>query len=384
MQIYLVGGAVRDKLLGKPVTERDYVVIGSTPSQLQSFGFRQVGKDFPVFLHPKTGEEYALARTERKSAAGYTGFAVDADPSVTLEQDLRRRDLTINAIAESEEGELVDPYHGLADLKAKILRHVSPAFVEDPLRVLRVARFAARFHDDGFTIADETMQLMRDTAATGELATLSCERVWRETRLALSTKDPHIYFDVLADAGALKPWFIELTDDTRRATALSYLAALERDDTLLRFAVFASAFSAVEVETLCTRLKVPNEYRFLAILAQRITPEQVASATATELLALFNQSDSWRRPDRHQQLAAIWHARGVADERLNLINEAWEAAAAVEAGPLLASAASRGEALRGPAVGEAVEQLRLQRIQEVLDGSQGLSEDQPEQHSSED
>ncbi|MDX1705976.1 CCA tRNA nucleotidyltransferase [Pseudidiomarina sp.] len=369
MQIYLVGGAVRDKLLDKPVTERDYVVIGSTPSQLQSFGFRQVGKDFPVFLHPKTGEEYALARTERKSAAGYTGFTVDADPSVTLEDDLRRRDLTINAIAESEEGELIDPYHGLDDLKARVLRHVSPAFVEDPLRVLRVARFAARFHKDGFSIANETMQLMAETAATGELATLSCERVWRETQLALSTTAPHIYFDVLAAVDALEPWFVELTDAQQRARALDYLAALERDESLLRFAAMASALSAVNVETLCNRLKVPNEYRFLAILAQRITPEQVAEATATELLALFNQSDSWRRPDRHSQLTAIWHARGVATDRLETINKAWEAAAKVEAGPLLAAAESRGEALRGPAVGEAVEQARLQRIQDVLEGS---------------
>jgi len=210
MQIYLVGGAVRDKLLGRPVVERDWVVVGARPEELLSQGYQQVGKDFPVFLHPQTHEEYALARTERKSGHGYTGFSFETAPTVTLEEDLQRRDLTINAMAEDENGRLIDPYNGLADLKAKQLRHVSDAFSEDPLRVLRVARFAARYASFGFEVAADTLALMRKITASGELTHLTPERVWKETEKALTEQHPEVYFQVLRDCNALKVLLPEL------------------------------------------------------------------------------------------------------------------------------------------------------------------------------
>lgn len=210
MQIYLVGGAVRDSLLNIPVVDHDWVVVGATPAELLALGYQQVGKDFPVFLNPDSHEEYALARTERKSGQGYTGFTCYAAPDVTLEEDLLRRDLTINAIARSAEGELIDPYGGVADLQARVLRHVSDAFGEDPLRVLRVARFNARFAHLGFRIADETLALMRQMAHSGELAALTAERVWKETEKALQSQSPQVYFQVLRDCGALAVLFPEI------------------------------------------------------------------------------------------------------------------------------------------------------------------------------
>jgi len=204
MQIYLVGGAVRDRLLGLPVTERDWVVIGATGDELEARGFQRVGRSFPVYLHPDTQEEYALARTETKTGPGYRGFEVRADPHVTLEQDLARRDLTINAIAQAEDGHLVDPYGGRDDLENRVLRHVSDAFREDPVRVLRAARFAARFHELGFRLAEETLQLMSDMVAAGEVDALIPERVWKETLCALSATRPDIFFRILRDTGALK------------------------------------------------------------------------------------------------------------------------------------------------------------------------------------
>ena len=210
MKTFLVGGAVRDELLGVPFDERDWVVVGSTPEQMLAAGFQQVGKDFPVFLHPISKEEYALARTERKKGVGYTGFEVHADADVTLEQDLSRRDLTINAIAKSESGDVFDPYQGREDIERRVLRHVSPAFVEDPLRVIRVARFAARYAHLGFTVAKPTMQLMSQIVAADELQTLSAERVWRETEKALATESPEVFFQVLQGCGALNVLFPEL------------------------------------------------------------------------------------------------------------------------------------------------------------------------------
>ncbi|MDU6435603.1 MAG: multifunctional CCA tRNA nucleotidyl transferase/2'3'-cyclic phosphodiesterase/2'nucleotidase/phosphatase, partial [Pantoea sp.] len=204
MKTYLVGGAVRDALLKLPVKDRDWVVVGATPEAMLAQGFQQVGRDFPVFLHPKSREEYALARTERKSGNGYTGFVTWSAPDVTLEQDLQRRDLTINAIAQTESGELIDPFHGLRDLQTRLLRHVSDAFNEDPLRVLRVARFAARFAHLNFRIAEETQALMRQMAESGELSHLTAERVWKETEKALTSRNPQVYFQVLRDCGALE------------------------------------------------------------------------------------------------------------------------------------------------------------------------------------
>jgi tRNA nucleotidyltransferase (CCA-adding enzyme) len=210
MDIYLVGGAVRDRLLGRPHLERDFVVVGATPDALLALGYRPVGKDFPVFLHPDTGEQYALARTERKTGPGYYGFATRFSPDVTLEQDLARRDLTINAMAQSAAGEIIDPHGGQRDLAARVLRHVAPAFVEDPLRVLRVARFAARFAPLGFSVAPETVALMRSIVASGELAALVAERVWVETERALGEERPVAYFEVLRDCGALAAVFPEV------------------------------------------------------------------------------------------------------------------------------------------------------------------------------
>lgn len=204
MKVYLVGGAVRDQLLGYPIKERDWVVVGATPEQMRQQGYQQVGRDFPVFLHPSTREEYALARTERKSGHGYYGFDCDYNQQVTLEEDLLRRDLTINAMAQDEQGQLVDPYHGQADLKSKILRHVSDAFVEDPVRVLRVARFAARYHHLGFKLADETRALMYAMVKRGELAYLVAERVWQEWQRSLEENHPEMFIQVLRACGALK------------------------------------------------------------------------------------------------------------------------------------------------------------------------------------
>ena len=203
MDIYLVGGAVRDKLLDRPVNEKDWVVVGGTPEALESQGYRKVGKSFPVFLHPDTHEEYALARTETKTAPGYHGFEVYAGTDVSLEDDLKRRDLTINAITEDGDGQLIDPYNGRADIDARLLRHVSAAFREDPVRVLRVARFAARFHDLGFRVAPETMQLMQEITASGEIDTLVPERVWKETEKALGEQRPDVYLATLRGYGAL-------------------------------------------------------------------------------------------------------------------------------------------------------------------------------------
>ena len=215
MNIFRVGGAVRDQLLGLPVSDVDWVVVGATPQEMLDRGFQQVGRDFPVFLHPETKQEYALARTERKTAPGYTGFAVHADPDVSLEQDLARRDLTINAMAQDDAGNIIDPYHGQRDLAQKLLRHVTDAFVEDPLRVLRVARFAARFSPLGFRIAPETLDLMRDMVNASELDSLVAERVWTETERALAEADPQTYFSVLDDCGALAQVFPELEANGR-------------------------------------------------------------------------------------------------------------------------------------------------------------------------
>jgi tRNA nucleotidyltransferase (CCA-adding enzyme) len=210
MKKYEVGGAVRDALLGLPVAERDWVVVGAGPADLLALGYKQVGRDFPVFLHPESHEEHALARTERKTGPGHTGFSFDTSPTVTLEDDLRRRDLTINAIARDEHGQIIDPYHGCADLAARVLRHVSAAFREDPLRVLRTARFAARFQDLGFTIAPETLRLMQTMVEDGELETLQPERVWQETEKGLATSRPDVYFETLRACGALARVFPEV------------------------------------------------------------------------------------------------------------------------------------------------------------------------------
>ncbi|MFP9231259.1 multifunctional CCA addition/repair protein [Pectobacterium cacticida] len=339
MKIYLVGGAVRDSLLGLPVTERDWVVVGATPSLLLAQGYQQVGKDFPVFLHPVSRDEYALARTERKSGKGYRGFVCHAAPDVTLEQDLLRRDLTINAIARTETGELIDPFQGRLDLENRILRHVSEAFSEDPLRVLRVARFAARFAHLGFQIAEETMTLMKKMTNEGELAYLTPERVWKETEKALGTTSPNIYFQVLRDCGALAVLFPEIDNlygvpapaqwhpeiDTGIHTMMTLaMAARLTPEIDVRFAALChdvgKGLTPPElwprhhghgpagvklVEALCQRLRVPNPMRDLAKLVAEYHDlvHTVQILQPKTLLKLFDAIDVWRKPQRLEQLA---------------------------------------------------------------------------------
>ncbi|MCL6324309.1 multifunctional CCA addition/repair protein [Pectobacterium polaris] len=339
MKIYLVGGAVRDSLLGLPVTEKDWVVVGAMPENLLAQGYQQVGKDFPVFLHPVSRDEYALARTERKSGKGYTGFVCHAAPDVTLEQDLLRRDLTINAIARTERGDLIDPYHGRRDLENRVLRHVSEAFSEDPLRVLRVARFAARFAHLGFQIAEETMALMQKMAHEGELAYLTPERVWKETEKALGTSSPDVYFQVLRDCGALAVLFPEIDNlygvpapakwhpeiDTGIHTMMTVaMAARLSPEIDVRFATLCHDLgkgltppelwprhlghgpAGVKlVEALCQRLRVPNPIRDLAKLVAEYHDlvHTVQVLQPKTLLKLFDAIDVWRKSQRLEQLA---------------------------------------------------------------------------------
>ncbi|MGP4129497.1 multifunctional CCA addition/repair protein [Pantoea tagorei] len=339
MKTYLVGGAVRDALLKLPVKDRDWVVVGATPEAMLAQGFQQVGRDFPVFLHPQSREEYALARTERKSGNGYTGFVTWSAPDVTLEQDLQRRDLTINAIAQREGGELIDPFHGERDLQARLLRHVSGAFNEDPLRVLRVARFAARFAHLNFRIADETQALMRQMAASGELSHLTAERVWKETEKALTSRNPQVYFQTLRDCGALEVLFPELDRlfgipapakwhpeiDTGVHTLMTLtLAASLSDEVDVRFATLfhdvGKALTPPEkwpshhghgaagvplVEALCQRLRVPNAIRDLALIVTEFhdVVHTIERQSADALVALFDRIDAWRKPHRVEQIA---------------------------------------------------------------------------------
>ncbi len=343
VRIYIVGGAVRDRLLGLPVKDRDWVVVGATPEWMQAQGYRPVGKDFPVFLHPRTHEEYALARTERKTAPGYHGFVFHADASVTLEDDLARRDLTINAMAEDDTGQLIDPYHGQADLQAGLLRHVSPAFAEDPVRILRLARFAARF---GFTVAPETRTLMGAMVEAGEVDALVAERVWQEMAKALLENAPSRFFQVLDDTGALARVAPELCRPTRSA-ALAVLDEAARRALPLagRFAVFVNELPQGELDTLCERLRVPNDCRELArlLIAQRQT---VASASlSSELaLALFKATDALRRPERFAGLLeALACLPDVDTDHLALLGKALDAARSIDAGAIAKQAASPRE-----------------------------------------
>ncbi|MDK7000323.1 multifunctional CCA addition/repair protein [Proteus mirabilis] len=344
MKIYLVGGAVRDQLLNLPVKDRDWVVVGATPETLLQQGYQQVGKDFPVFLHPDTHEEYALARTERKSGSGYTGFTCYAAPDVTLEDDLQRRDLTINAIAYSAKGEYIDPYHGIDDIHAKLLRHVSDAFSEDPLRVLRVARFAARFAPLGFTIAPETMSLMQEMTNSGELNALTAERVWKETEKALHSQAPQVYFEILHQCGALKILFPEINalfgvpapkkwhpeiDTGIHTMMVLAMASRLTDDIAVRFSALChdlgKGVTPVEnwphhhghgpagvplVETLCQRYRIPNQIRDLAKLAAKYHDHlhRIEKMRPSKIIRLFDAIDAWRKPERIDQLAIISEA----------------------------------------------------------------------------
>ncbi|UGB45839.1 multifunctional CCA addition/repair protein [Frateuria edaphi] len=404
MRRYLVGGAVRDRLLGRPVVDHDHVVVGATPDDMLARGFRPVGKDFPVFLHPDTGEEYALARTERKTGRGYHGFAFHADPGVTLEEDLARRDLTINAIAQDEDGKLVDPFHGQRDIGQRVLRHVSPAFVEDPVRLLRVARFAARFAPLGFHVAGETMALMRAMVADGEVDHLVPERVWAETRRALAEAQPSAFVRVLREAGALAVLFPEvdaLYGVPQRAEyhpevdtgahlelVLDMAARLAPGDDLVGFCALChdlgKACTPADVlpghighehagvaplRALAARLKVPAEH---AALAELVCREHLNAHRALELkpatvLRLLTRLDALRRPQRLEAFLTVCEAdkRGrlgqaeAAYPQAGFLRAAREAAGAVGANEFV----ERG--LTGPAIGEAMEKARIVAIAAV-------------------
>ena len=401
METYLVGGAVRDRLLGLTPGDRDHVVVGQTPDAMLAAGFKPVGRDFPVFLHPQTGEEHALARTERKSARGHRGFVVDADPSVTLEEDLGRRDFTINAIAQHAEGALVDPYGGVRDLAARVLRHVGPAFVEDPLRVLRAARFMARFAAYGFTLAPETRELMARMVDGGELEDLVPERVWQELMGALRAASPSAFLSTLRGCGALAvvlPEVDALYGVPQRAEyhpevdtgihvelVCDMAAALAPGDDVVGFAALTHDLGkaltpAAELprhvrheqrglaplRALCERLKVPVAHRELAHLACRehLNVHQLFELRDTTVHDLLARCDAFRKPGRVAQLALVCEAdkRG----RAGLASAAYPQAAELLRLQAVATAVRAAdvvrEGLEGPALGEALRRARVQAI----------------------
>ncbi|MBB3048126.1 tRNA nucleotidyltransferase (CCA-adding enzyme) [Litorivivens lipolytica] len=357
-QCYKVGGAVRDYLLKRDVKEVDWVVVGSTPQAMLAAGFTQVGKDFPVFLHPSTHEEYALARTERKRGRGYHGFEIDAHPDVTLEEDLQRRDLTVNAMAMTDEGDIIDPYRGQHDLEARLLRHVSPAFAEDPLRVLRTARFAARYHYLGFTIAEETLALMRQLSRSGELATLAKERVWQEIQKGLGEQSPQVMLSTLQDCEALPTLFPEWADSIEPSLLdlLSHSTALSVD---CRFALSTSGLSHKVVKCLCTELTVPKVPGHLAQLYATVLPlPHVDDCSPEAAQALLEKADVLRRPELIEQLCAVEALRTGQDYKHLL-----SAAAAMQA---VTSDALIAEGFSGKALGQALREQRLHAIKNAL------------------
>ncbi|BBL72338.1 multifunctional CCA addition/repair protein [Methylogaea oryzae] len=397
MKKYLVGGAVRDKLLGQPVKERDWVVVGETPESMAARGFRPVGRDFPVFLHPQTHEEYALARTERKTAPGYRGFVVHAEPDVTLEEDLRRRDFTVNAMAEDEEGNLIDPFGGRSDLAARTLRHVSPAFQEDPVRILRAARFMARYAHLGFRIAAETNSLMAAMAQAGEVDALVAERVWAELEKALAEPAPSAFFRVLADCGALQRLFPEIHAlfgvpqppryhpevDTGVHTLLVLdQAARLCPDRQVRFAALThdlgkaltppeawpshhghEELGLAPLDALCRRVKAPNDYKILAEKVMRFHGRchRALELRPATVVDLFQSLDVFRQPQRLEKflLACEADARGRAGledidyPQAGYLRAAHAAAQAVSAKPLLE------EGYTGAALGEEQRRRRI-------------------------
>ncbi|GLZ84906.1 multifunctional CCA protein [Metapseudomonas resinovorans] len=406
MQIYKVGGAVRDRLLNRPITENDWVVVGATAEEMLEKGYRPVGADFPVFLHPQTGEEYALARTERKSGRGYGGFTFYASPDVTLEQDLIRRDLTVNAMAEDDHGKLIDPYDGQKDLEARVLRHVSPAFAEDPLRVLRVARFAARYAPLGFTVAQETLELMRQIAESGELDALTPERSWKEISRALMEPRPDVFIQVLHECGALAAWLPEVDDlfgvpqpakhHPEVDTGVHVLAVLrqcaEHDQPLtVRWASLlhdlGKGLTPEEewpqhiahekrglklIKAINERCKAPRDCQELALLVgeYHTHAHRALELRASTLLELLQSFDVYRRPQRFEEFVAAseMDARG----RTGLEHRDYPQAAYL----LGAAQAARGVAvqpllekgLKGAELGEALKAERLKALKAYKEG----------------
>ena len=401
MDIFLVGGAVRDRLLGQTPGDRDWVVVGETQAAMEAAGFRAIGRDFPVFLHPETAEEYALARTERKSGRGYRGFVVDADPSVTLEQDLGRRDFTINAIAEAPDGRLVDPYGGVRDIEARVLRHVGAAFSEDPLRVLRAARFMARFAPLGFTVAAETMDLMRGMVDAGELEALTPERVWQELSRALASTQPSAFLRTLHDCGALAvvlpevdalygvpqraEYHPEVDTGVHQELVSDMAARLAPGDALIGFAALTHDLGKAltpkdrlprhighehaglaPLDGLCARLKVPAAFRELAMIACRehLNVHRIDELRDETLHDLIARCDGFRKPERIGQLALVCECDkrgrlGSAEDaypQADRLRAAHAAAIAINARDIAA------DGITGPAVGEALRMARIAAI----------------------
>ena len=368
MQVYLVGGAVRDELLGRKIKERDYVVVGATPHQLLQQGFVQVGKDFPVFLHPKTKEEYALARTERKQGEGYTGFACEFSADVTLEDDLRRRDLTVNAIAKANDGSLIDPYGGQQDLDNRILRHVSDAFSEDPLRILRVARFAARYHYLGFTIADETQALLTNMVAQGELNTLTPERIWLECEKSLNDGAFADFLQTLYSLNALPSISDALAStwapDIYKQLNARYQYANEHKVTepSLLLCQATTNLCRDSIIALATSIRLPNDVRDMALyLQQHLATLNDEQLNSNELLALCNQLDLWRRPERFHALLKAAEVANCGPLKLQqpLIN-ATEAAKKISPQQFIA------QGIKGADIKTALEQARLDMFTHYL------------------
>ena len=400
MQTYLVGGAVRDKLLKIPVKDRDWVVVGTTPEEMLEKGFKPVGKDFPVFLHPKTKEEYALARTERKSGKGYKGFTFHTSPDVTLEDDLQRRDLTVNAIAEDEHGNLIDPYGGIADLKEKMLRHVSPAFIEDPLRVLRIARFAASL---GFKIAPETMALLKDISESDELEALVPERVWTEMEKALSGKYPARYILVLRSCNAMEKLFPEIealfgVPQTKEYhpeidTGLHTIMSLNQstrlsNDPMIRFAVLVHDLGkattpkdklpshhgheergAKIIDKLCKRYRIPNKYRELAINVSKfhLDCHRIQEMKPETVLKKLEQLDAFRRPERFEQflIACEADARGRAGFEDREYPQTKYFQSALKAANEVDTSQLQKQGLEGKALGQEIKKQQIKNIKEM-------------------
>lgn len=400
MQIYKVGGAVRDRLLGIPVTDIDWVVVGASTEEMLAKGFRPVGADFPVFLHPRTGEEYALARTERKSGRGYGGFTFHASPEVTLEEDLIRRDLTINAMAEDDHGQLTDPYQGQRDLQARVLRHVSPAFAEDPLRVLRVARFAARYAALGFTVAPETLELMRQLSESGELQALTAERSWKEISRALMEEQPQVFIQVLRDCGALKVLLPEIDalfgvpqpevhhpeiDSGVHTLSVLHQAAQHKQPLTVRWACLlhdlgkgltpqdewprhiAHEHKGLKlIKAVNTRFKAPRDCQELAMLVGEYHTHghRALELKPSTLLELLQSFDVYRRPQRFEEfiVACEMDARGRKGleqrsyPQADYLRGAATAARNVAVQPLLE------QGFKGPELGEALKRERLNAL----------------------
>ncbi|PKI12864.1 multifunctional CCA addition/repair protein [Colwellia sp. 12G3] len=429
LNTYLVGGAVRDMLLNRPIKDKDYLVVGASVEQMKALGYQQVGKDFPVFLHPKTKAEYALARTERKQGQGYTGFSCYFAPDVTIEEDLKRRDLTVNAMAMHDNGEIIDPYNGQKDLNDRILRHVSDAFLEDPLRVLRVARFAARYHKYGFTIAEETLRLMQEISASGELKSLTPERVWQEMQLSLAdggassdtnSGNPEVFFEVLKQCNALAElwpeldvlwgipnpalWHPEICSGLhtmmvlQQAVLLTQVIPVEQSDnkTAVRFAALCHDLGKgitsdklwpshkghektglPLVEKICRQLKVPSHYKQLAlkVCEFHLHCHKAFELKASTLLKMFDQLDIWRKPEEFELFLMACKSDFLG--RLGFDNRPYPQEqylqAAVKAARLVTAKPFIEQGLQGPAIKEAMAKARLSAIVKIKADSAHLN-----------